>query len=174
MILYLNANIIPTITKPTRITHTSATLIDNIYVRHTTILFYSGILYSDISDHLPICCITGKRMHAKQVNEPLKFKQRPLSKISNQLTKYVLGTINWSYLHQYDIENANSKFTEHLNCVISSFARDKTVTVKAKFVIGNKCMTNGLMKSTITANKLYRQCISNQRRILTTPVMPNK
>ena len=113
-------------------------------------------------------------MHAKKVNEPLKFKHRPLSKISNQLIQFVLGKINWSYLHQYDIENANSKFTEHLTCVISSFAPDKTVTVKAKFVIRNKWMTKGLMKSTITANKLYRQCISNQRRILTTPVMPNK
>ena len=54
--LYLAANTIPTITKskPTRITHTSATLIDNIYVRHTTPFVHSGILFSDIYDHLPI------------------------------------------------------------------------------------------------------------------------
>jgi len=59
--LYLAANTIPMITKPTRITHTSATLIDNIYVRHTTPFVHYVILFSDISDHLPILCLIGKR-----------------------------------------------------------------------------------------------------------------
>ena len=55
--LYLAANTIPTITKPTHISHTSATLIDNIYVQHTTPLVHCGILFGDISDHLPIFCL---------------------------------------------------------------------------------------------------------------------
>jgi len=57
--LYLAINIIPTITKPTRITHISANFIDNVYVRDTTQLFtlvyYSAIyvtiyLYSVLSE----------------------------------------------------------------------------------------------------------------------------
>ena len=56
MHLYLAAHIIPTITKPTRITHTSATLIDNIYVRHTTPF---GILFSDISDLYSVSSESG-------------------------------------------------------------------------------------------------------------------
>ena len=59
--IYLAANTIPTITKLTRITHTSATLIDNIYLRHTTPFVHSAILFSDISDHLPIICLIGQR-----------------------------------------------------------------------------------------------------------------
>ena len=48
--------LIPQIIKPTRITPISATLIDDIYSNH---IFgednqLQGILYSDISDHLPI------------------------------------------------------------------------------------------------------------------------
>ena len=46
--IILNNGIIPTITKPTRITHTSATLIDNIYTRSTN----KDRLYSD---HAPVC-----------------------------------------------------------------------------------------------------------------------
>ena len=47
----------PTITKPTRMTVKSATLINNIifynnYVENSKIL--AGILYTDISDHFPV------------------------------------------------------------------------------------------------------------------------
>ena len=47
-------NLIPTITKPTRVTHSSATLIDNLFLKselHET--HQSKILIDDISDHYP-------------------------------------------------------------------------------------------------------------------------
>ena len=50
-----NLNLYPTITRPTRITHHSATLIDNIFISkllHRN--FKSSILIEDISDHLPL------------------------------------------------------------------------------------------------------------------------
>jgi endonuclease/exonuclease/phosphatase family metal-dependent hydrolase len=49
--LYLN-NFIPIITKPTRITEHSSTLIDHIYTNASTHIV-SGIALVDISDHLP-------------------------------------------------------------------------------------------------------------------------
>ena len=48
-------NLLPTITRPSRITSHSATLIDNIYVSeelHRN--FESVILLNDMSDHLPL------------------------------------------------------------------------------------------------------------------------
>ena len=47
------------ITRPTRVTETSATLIDNIFTNKTIRYGESmyGILVSDISDHYPIFCI---------------------------------------------------------------------------------------------------------------------
>ena len=53
-------SLIPQITKPTRITPTTTTLIDSIY-RNDILSEYNqlqGILYSDISDHLPIFIVT--------------------------------------------------------------------------------------------------------------------
>ena len=44
----------PTISKPTRITNYSATLIDNIITNIHEYPIKSGILYNDISDHCPI------------------------------------------------------------------------------------------------------------------------
>ena len=44
----------PLITKPTRITANSATLIDNIFTNHLTADICNGIIINDISDHLPI------------------------------------------------------------------------------------------------------------------------
>ena len=50
----INLNLYPTITRPSRITHHSATLIDNIYVSDTLhCSFDSMLLINDISDHLP-------------------------------------------------------------------------------------------------------------------------
>ena len=53
----------PLITKPTRITKSTATLIDNIYTNNTHKTGHqSGILLNDISDHLPIFTITEHEM----------------------------------------------------------------------------------------------------------------
>jgi len=44
----------PLITSPTRLTGHSSTLIDNIFSNALTYNENSGILYADVSDHLPI------------------------------------------------------------------------------------------------------------------------
>ena len=46
-------SLIPIITKPSRITNQTATLIDNIFIKKPN-GFVSGILISDIPDHLPL------------------------------------------------------------------------------------------------------------------------
>ena len=43
-----------TITKPTRVTYRSATLIDHIWTNDMQNYIRSGILYSSISDHFPV------------------------------------------------------------------------------------------------------------------------
>ena len=46
--------LLPVITKPTRVTPTSATLIDHIWVKNKSELHTAGIILSHISDHYPI------------------------------------------------------------------------------------------------------------------------
>ena len=60
----LEINMLPVITKPTRITDTSATLIDNILISSKLQqAYHSGIIISDMSDHLPTVV---KLINAKQ------------------------------------------------------------------------------------------------------------
>ena len=44
----------PTISRPTRVTQQTATLIDNIITNMHEYPVTSGILYNDISDHFPV------------------------------------------------------------------------------------------------------------------------
>ena len=53
----------PTVTRPTRITSESATLIDNFYVSGNRLeCLQSGILVADISDHFPFFLFTGNNV----------------------------------------------------------------------------------------------------------------
>ena len=76
--IMLENNLLPTITQPTRITQSSATLIDNIFVSENLHRFSeSAILLEDISDHLPtIALLKQTRMTTKA---PLTFESRNLS-----------------------------------------------------------------------------------------------
>jgi hypothetical protein len=55
---------IPLINKPTRISHKSATLIDNFWIKDSVLpsKVDAGILTEDISDHLPIFYILSLRV----------------------------------------------------------------------------------------------------------------
>ena len=72
------SSLIPTINKPTRITHSTATLIDNIYVKfydfHTTVK--SAIQMTDIYNHLPIFCfISYNKPYSRTNQKPLIFEK---------------------------------------------------------------------------------------------------
>ena len=54
MDMLLDLGYLPLITKPTRITYHTSTLIDDIYTNTPEKVIKSGICLADISDHLPI------------------------------------------------------------------------------------------------------------------------
>ena len=66
-------NLLPTITRPKRITNSSATLIDNIFVSDKLHRFYeSAILLDDMSCHLPT--LTLLKQTKLLDKEPLEFE----------------------------------------------------------------------------------------------------
>ena len=77
MDLFLNAGFLPTITKPTRIRHSTATLIDNIYIKTSKeITFASEIILNNISNYLPVFLFSEKYKSMK--TEPLIFERRKI------------------------------------------------------------------------------------------------
>ena len=60
--MLLSLGYMPIITKATRITDHSATLIDHIYTNAPQKVFTSGICLADISDHLPCFCTLATKL----------------------------------------------------------------------------------------------------------------
>jgi len=55
---FIENGFLPTVTLPTRVTHSSATAIDNIYVKgHTSYKSCSFVIETDISDHFPLLAL---------------------------------------------------------------------------------------------------------------------
>ena len=88
------------ITKPTRITHSTATLIDNIYIKTSKeIKLASGIIIlNNISDHLPVLLFSKKYKSIKiLIFEHRKFNNNTYQQICEALSK-----TDWSNLNSSD------------------------------------------------------------------------
>ena len=92
------------ITKSTRITAHSATLIDNICTNNTTMSSKSGLIISDISDHLPMFSIVFGDYLRKDSNS---FTILDTSEVRVNEFRHKLEHINWNFSDQANNANAN-------------------------------------------------------------------
>ena len=93
----LDFGLIPTVTRPTRITNTSATLIDNIIVSQNLCGAYtSNILINDTSDHLPTICVLNSLISAKK--EPTIIKSRDTRLWNLVSLKKQIQEHDWTHL----------------------------------------------------------------------------
>ena len=65
----------PLITKPTRITPTTATIIDNIFTNDIELKYECGLIIDDSSDHLPIFAICKGNINKKTKNKKVRIRQ---------------------------------------------------------------------------------------------------
>ena len=84
--MLLSLGFMPIITKPTRITDHTATLIDHIYTNTPEKLIKSGICLSDISDHLPVFCTMANTLPTN--NEPRFFRDSVQSQMDKSKLKW--------------------------------------------------------------------------------------
>ncbi|CAH3173499.1 unnamed protein product, partial [Porites evermanni] len=119
----LSLGFMPIITKPTRITDHTATLIDHIYTNTPEKLIKSGLCLADISDHLPLNRImhaTKKNYFSKQFElnrENIKCTWKLISKVIRTKKENTQHTIkkllrdNRIYIdHQSICDQLNSHF----------------------------------------------------------------
>ena len=126
-ILFTNG-ILPTIIRPTRITHTSATLIDNIYIKHNRLEnLKSGIILTDISDHLPIFACFGTTINQKQEN--LKITCRPMNDEQINMIIKSLENTDWNSINNdNDINSTYDKLITKLWDTVNEYAPEKNIT----------------------------------------------
>ena len=76
--VFFSQGLLPTVSRPTRITHTSATVINNVYMKCAGYRnVNSRIIVSDISDHYAILACMGESDGTGR-KEPLIFNCRPI------------------------------------------------------------------------------------------------
>lgn len=151
--------ILPVIDKPTRVTHQTATLIDNIYCTDMG-LYESGVLRSYITDHFPIFYLFGGQ------NKKKNKKSEKVHFTTNNVTDQAITNINadlsgfaWEQdMSQLDTSQSFGLLFERINDAVDRHCEIKTVSLSSRFVIREPWMTSGIMKSTKTAFKLYKAC----------------
>ena len=116
--LILSASFLPTITKPTRVTDRSATLIDNIFTNMQDLPLESGIVVSDISDHYPIFCRTTF-LDTRDNTRTSKIKTRRLNARNLERLNENLSTIDWQQI--YITEDVNEAYDSFISILKDQF-----------------------------------------------------
>ena len=149
----------PLITLPSRITSHTASLIDNIFSNHVEHSYLrSGLLISDISDHLPIFSISSDYIRTNQRQESLFVRDKCEQNILNFLDE--VDCINWSNLDGYnDPKICYSKFLERYSKAYEKHFPLKKL--KRHPQLRKLWISQGLLKSIKKKNKLYKQYLSN-------------
>ncbi len=157
-IMYSNM-FFPLITRPTRITSHTATLIDNIFSNHLENFSFSGLLFTDITDHLPIFCIIHDMLPNVDNDTPIVIREKNannLSEFQDQLSR-----TDWSDLPGYnDPYNAYSSFVNKFRDVFNQCFPLKKLKA-SKYTFKKPWMTRGLLKSIKRKNKLYQKFLRN-------------
>ena len=154
---------LPMITKPTRITAHSATLIDNIFTNNTTVSSRSGLIISDISDHLPIFSIVFGDYLRKDSNS---FTIRDTSEKRVNEFRHKLENTNWDFSDQANNANdpntAYNIFIDKYTGLFDACFPFKTIKGKALNSFRKPWLTKSLLRSINKKNKLYKQCLRHR------------
>ena len=146
--------LIPQITKPTRITPTTATLIDNIYSNDILGEYnqLQGILYSDISDHLPIFILTTLN-NDKQ--DCVTIETRKYTHHTIALFKSTIEATCWNDI--YACKDPQISYTEFLKKISQVYNKSFPLNTKRVKKEKHKAwITKGLRNSIKTKHKLYK------------------
>ena len=156
---------LPLITLPTRISETSATLLDHIYSNSNPDLKECGIIYSSLSDHLPVFSLT-KCPHKTDIPESQPILIRNTSFENKAKFREKLQLNDWtSIMINEDPVTAFSEFSSTLkNIYEDSFPLIESKPNKTKIPI-NPWFTSALLVSRKNKEKLFKKKMLNPNPI---------
>ena len=144
---------LPVISKPTRVTTSSATLIDHMYTNLVTSSYHSGIIINDVADHFgTFCLFEGKSKRNKQViTEHRSFCPENVSTFNSKLSETDFREI-------LNITCPNKAYNAFLKLYLKVFNESfplKKKKVIAKYIKRQPWFTSGLLTSSINKSKLF-------------------
>ena len=155
----LELDLVPCISKPTRITRKTATLIDNIFLsQNLQHQMHPHLIIEDLSDHLPILVII--RDLSKGTTNSTSIRCRNLNpanleKINNDIMNH-----DWHKL----LDNANAdqgfiNFHRILCETIDKHAPEQNKRINPKKIIRDPWITSGIMKSLNKQRQMFKSQI---------------
>lgn len=148
----------PLISKPTRLTSYSATLIDNIFTNNLSQNVLNGIVLNDLSDHLPVFAYFGSETLTRKKEK--KILTRVINATSLEKFNETLSKTNWSLLILGDDPN------KAYNDFISEYCRIYEACFPLKVIKGKQMnksyspwLSRGLLKSINEKNRLYKKFV---------------
>ena len=159
--------LIPTITRPTRITPTSSTLIDNIFTNLWSKVADSSVVISDLSDHFPVLTIISldvpRKVPFRRNNERLVNDSR------KEKFGIALGNINWQSVtnscQNGDPNKAYDQFFDLYKEAYDTAFPLRTATKKPGPIFKQPWMSIGLLKSSKKKASLYLKYLKNPSSI---------
>lgn len=143
----------PLITRPTRITNSSATLIDNIFVNNLEESYTSGILFTDLSDHLPVFQITSNIQKERKSNITTKYRQINDKNISHLCQN--LEQEKWlDIFNNDDPQEAYNLFYNKLHDIY-----EKSIPLKISKNDNHSRKIQWLTKGLLTSRKIKKQTL---------------
>ena len=153
----LEHGLVPTITRPTRITKSTATLIDNILVSQNFCnQFTSSMLLDDMSDHLPSALV---------IHDVFANKKGKVSVTSRDMRpRYLLALkthlekMDWTkFTTSPDYDTNVTHIHEPLMISLGHYVPEKTRHINYRTLRREPWITAGILTSTRKAKKLFRQ-----------------
>lgn len=148
----------PRITRPTRVTAHSATLIDNIFSNDIQMDSSSGILVCDITDHLPVFTV-NKALFEEEITQNSVQYSRVKSEEALLAFQNALRMQNWSNV--YKATNVNDSYEEFIKLFLSLYDQNCPIKQydpvrKSKY---HPWITKGLARACKKKNKLYKEFV---------------
>ena len=156
--MFLNLNVdrdlTPCITKPTRVTNKTATLIDNILISTRLQYNYTPfVITDDLSDHYPSLVILNNVEKCKR--DKVKITKRRIDSASIELIKTELDSVDWTCIDDMDVNEAFKYFHTILLNSLDEHCPKREYSISYDKIIRDPWITKGLSNSICKQKKLY-------------------
>ena len=148
--MLLSLGFMPIITKPTRITDHTATLIDHIYTNTPEKLIKSGLCLADISDHLPVFCTMANTLPTN--NEPRFF--RDFRHFHENAFHQDLLAVDFKSLTSTDVNESETTIVDNLSAIADRHAPLRKASKRQRKRLERHWISKAIMHSIRQRHKL--------------------
>ena len=125
--LLYSYNYLPVLLRPTRVSSTSATMLDHIWTNDLSFVQNSGIVMSNISDHFAVFCEYRGNIFTNGVDY-INVKRRLCTQANKDRLAQAISEYDWSsILTVNDVEDANATFASALQSLYNEHCPLKTI-----------------------------------------------